>query len=75
MRVLVVDDERPLAETLRRGLAAEGFVVDVAHDGIDGLATPATASTTSSSSTSCCPGSTATRSSGGCAAAGSGRRC
>ena len=39
MRVLVVDDERPLAETLRRGLTDEGFVVDLAHDGIVGLAT------------------------------------
>ncbi|HQR26785.1 MAG TPA: response regulator transcription factor [Nocardioides sp.] len=39
MRVLVVDDERPLAEALRRGLTDEGFVVDVAYDGIVGLAT------------------------------------
>lgn len=38
MRVLVVDDERPLASTLKRGLAEEGFVVDVAHDGVTGLA-------------------------------------
>ncbi|MEZ5191885.1 MAG: response regulator transcription factor [Nocardioides sp.] len=37
MRALVVDDERPLAETLRRGLVGEGFVVDVAHDGVTGL--------------------------------------
>lgn len=37
MRVLVVDDEVRLGEGLRRGLEAEGFAVDVAHDGIDGL--------------------------------------
>jgi DNA-binding response OmpR family regulator len=37
MRVLVVEDERRLASVVRRGLTAEGFVVDVAHDGIDGL--------------------------------------
>ena len=37
MRVLVVEDERSLAEGLRTGLEAEGFAVDVAHDGIDGL--------------------------------------
>ncbi len=37
MRVLVVDDEVRLASTLRAGLAAEGFAVDVAHDGVDGL--------------------------------------
>ncbi|GAA5162354.1 MULTISPECIES: response regulator transcription factor [Amycolatopsis] len=37
MRVLVVEDEQAFAETLRRGLAAEGFTVDVAHTGTDGL--------------------------------------
>ncbi len=37
MRVLVVDDEKRLARSLRVGLEAEGFAVDVAHDGTDGL--------------------------------------
>ena len=37
MRVLVVEDERRLAAGLRNGLAAEGFAVDVALDGTDGL--------------------------------------
>ncbi|MDF3306252.1 response regulator transcription factor [Rhodococcus sp. T2V] len=37
MRVLVVDDERRLATGLRRGLEAEGFAVDVAYNGTDGL--------------------------------------
>lgn len=37
MRVLVVDDERGLTRALRRGLEAEGFAVDVAHDGTTGL--------------------------------------
>jgi DNA-binding response OmpR family regulator len=37
MRVLVVEDEVRLAETVRRGLANEGFSVDVVHGGIDGL--------------------------------------
>ncbi|EAQ00072.1 TcrA [Janibacter sp. HTCC2649] len=36
MRVLLVEDEKALAETIRRGLTAEGFVVDVAHDGVTG---------------------------------------
>ncbi len=36
MRVLLVEDERALAETIRRGLTTEGFVVDVAHDGVTG---------------------------------------
>ncbi|MFZ0159966.1 MAG: response regulator transcription factor [Kineosporiaceae bacterium] len=37
MRLLIVEDERPMAEALRRGLGAEGFVVDVASDGTRGL--------------------------------------
>jgi len=37
MRVLLVEDEVRLAETVRRGLIAEGFVVDVVHDGSQGL--------------------------------------
>lgn len=36
MRVLLVEDERPLADFVRRGLVAQGFVVDVAHDGVTG---------------------------------------
>ena len=37
MRVLVVEDERRLADGVRRGLEAEGFAVDVASTGTDGL--------------------------------------
>ncbi len=37
MRVLVVEDEPSLAETIRRGLGAEGFNVEVAANGEDGL--------------------------------------
>ncbi len=37
MRVLVVEDEKQLAAGLRTGLEAEGFAVDVALDGNDGL--------------------------------------
>ncbi|HXP53645.1 MAG TPA: response regulator transcription factor [Streptosporangiaceae bacterium] len=37
MRVLVVEDERRLAGAVQRGLKAEGFAVDVAFDGADGL--------------------------------------
>ena len=36
MRVLVVEDEARLAEALRTGLEAEGFAVDVVHDGAEG---------------------------------------
>jgi two-component system OmpR family response regulator len=37
MRVLVVEDEVRLAEGLRRGLEADGFAVDIAGTGTDGL--------------------------------------
>jgi two-component system OmpR family response regulator len=37
MRVLVVEDEVRLVETVRRALTAEGFNVDVALDGAEGL--------------------------------------
>lgn len=37
VRVLVIEDEERLAEALARGLRAEGFDVDVVHDGNDGL--------------------------------------
>jgi DNA-binding response OmpR family regulator len=37
MRLLVVEDERRLAAGLRKGLEAEGFAVDVAYNGIDGV--------------------------------------
>jgi len=36
MRVLVVEDEVKLSEYLRKGLTENGYVVDVAHNGIDG---------------------------------------
>ena len=38
MRILVVEDERPIAEFVQRGLEAEGYSVSCAHDGEDGLA-------------------------------------
>jgi two-component system OmpR family response regulator len=37
MRVLVVEDEQAMAESLTWGLEAEGYVVDVADNGVDGL--------------------------------------
>jgi DNA-binding response OmpR family regulator len=37
MRVLVVEDEVRLAETVRRGLANQGCVADVVYNGVDGL--------------------------------------
>jgi two-component system, OmpR family, response regulator len=37
VRVLLVDDEVHLAESIGRGLTAEGFSVEMVHDGLDGL--------------------------------------
>ncbi|WP_293781764.1 response regulator transcription factor [uncultured Aeromicrobium sp.] len=37
MRILVVEDEVRLASGLKAGFEAEGFAVDVAHTGTDGL--------------------------------------
>ena len=37
MRVLVVEDEARVASAVKRGLEAEGFAVDVAGDGTEGL--------------------------------------
>ncbi|RNM16254.1 response regulator transcription factor [Nocardioides pocheonensis] len=37
MRILVVEDEKRLASSLRTGLEAEGFAVDTAYDGDEGL--------------------------------------
>ncbi|MBA3338904.1 MAG: response regulator transcription factor [Geodermatophilaceae bacterium] len=36
MRILLVEDERQLADTLARGLRRQGMAVDVAYDGSDG---------------------------------------
>ena len=36
MRILLVEDERQLADTLARGLRREGMAVDVAYDGVEG---------------------------------------
>jgi DNA-binding response OmpR family regulator len=37
MRILVVEDDRHLAHAVQRGLRAEGYAVDVAYDGTEGL--------------------------------------
>lgn len=36
MKILVVEDERKLADYLHKGLSEHSFVVDIARDGIDG---------------------------------------
>ena len=37
MKLLVVEDDVKIAAALRRGLTAEGFQVEIADDGLDGL--------------------------------------
>jgi two-component system response regulator VanR len=37
MRVLVVEDERRLADAIARGLRREGMAVDIAPDGADAI--------------------------------------
>ncbi|MBI1910380.1 MAG: response regulator transcription factor [Deltaproteobacteria bacterium] len=37
MRILLVEDEKDLAYIIKQGLEEEGYVVDVAHDGEEGL--------------------------------------
>jgi DNA-binding response OmpR family regulator len=37
VRILVVEDERRLADLLKDGLTRQGFAVDLAHDGREGL--------------------------------------
>src|ERR1700730_11207413 len=36
MRVLLIEDHKPLVRALRQGLEEEGFAVDLAHDGEEG---------------------------------------
>ena len=43
MRVLVVEDERKIADFVRRGLTEQGYAVDVAYDGEEALDWPAVA--------------------------------
>jgi DNA-binding response OmpR family regulator len=36
MRILVIEDDRKVADFLARGLKEDGYSVDVAHDGVEG---------------------------------------
>ena len=36
MKILIIEDEQRLARLLKQGLEEQGFVVDLAYDGIDG---------------------------------------
>ena len=38
MRILVVEDERAIADFLKRGLESEGYAVSCVHDGLEGEA-------------------------------------
>ena len=76
MRVLVVEDEPRMSTLLQRGFCEEGYAVDVAGDGTDGLWLAMEQDyPTRSSSTSCCRSSTASRCAGGFGRRAVGRRC
>jgi len=36
LRILVIEDEKPLAYLIRRGLTEDGYAVDIAYDGDEG---------------------------------------
>ena len=74
MNVLIVDDEERFAASVVQGLKAEGFAVDVAHDGPVGLAMAAATNTTPSCWTSCSQASTGTRRIRSCGQRATGRR-
>ncbi|MPV85293.1 response regulator transcription factor [Ostreibacterium oceani] len=38
MKILIIEDDKPVAENLVKGFSEKGFEADVAHDGISGLA-------------------------------------
>ncbi len=37
MRILIVEDEKSLADIVKKGLEEEGYIVDIAYNGEDGL--------------------------------------
>lgn len=37
MRILVIEDEKKIADFIKRGLKEEGYAIDIAHDGEKGL--------------------------------------
>jgi heavy metal response regulator len=37
MKVLIVEDEKKIASFIKRGLSEEGYSVDIAYDGLEGL--------------------------------------
>jgi DNA-binding NtrC family response regulator len=57
-KVLVIEDERPIAEPLADALRREGFDVHLAETAADGLEAFSAQAPTSFSSTSCCPTAT-----------------
>ena len=67
MKILVVDDERAVRESLRRALQLEGYEVALAGDGEALEALRRRRRPTRSSSTCSCRASTASRCAGGCA--------
>src|SRR3989344_7560523 len=36
MRLLIIEDEKDLADNIKKGLSEEGFAIDISNDGEDG---------------------------------------
>jgi DNA-binding response OmpR family regulator len=45
MRILIVEDEHRIANTIKKGLEQENYAVDVAYDGTEGFGLPTEEST------------------------------
>ena len=75
MRVLLVEDEIKMSRALRRGLEQEGYAVDAALDGHDGLHRATEWDYDAIVLDVLLPAWTASRSAGGCAGPAGGRRC
>jgi DNA-binding response OmpR family regulator len=37
MRILIIEDQKRLADSIKKGLVQESYAVDVSYDGEDGL--------------------------------------
>ena len=37
MRILVIEDEKRLADSIKKGLEQESYAVDVSYEGTDGM--------------------------------------
>ena len=75
MKILVVDDDRAVRESLRRALELQGYEVELAGDGAEALELSANGRVDAVVLDILMPGSTGSRYVGGSAAAATASRC